>query len=58
MPSSNPNAPKSPITSTKPPKARGLEERGKQLARQAINNLNRLRREKEAAKQAEQRKSA
>ena len=57
MSSSNPNAPKSPTTSTKPPKAPGLEERGEQLLKQALDNLNRARREEEAAKRAEERKS-
>ena len=51
---SNPDAAKSPTPSTKPPKVPGIEERGRQLARQAIDNLNKARLAKEAAAKQKQ----
>jgi hypothetical protein len=48
MPSSKPNATNSPNTSTKPQKALGLEEHADQNQKQAIENLNRLRRSKQS----------
>jgi hypothetical protein len=50
MPSSNLSVPTSPISSTKQPKAGGLEKRADEVAQQIVNNLNRARKQKEAAK--------
>ena len=53
MPSSNQDARTSEKPSTKRPKAPGLEERADQIAQKVVDNLNRLRGEKEAAKKRE-----
>jgi hypothetical protein len=51
-----PEGPMTPKPSTKQPKAPGIEERADQLAQQAIDNLNRLRREKEGSSALEEAK--
>jgi hypothetical protein len=53
MPSSTGNDPSFPAPPTKPVEEPEAKRGGRELAQQAIDNLNRLRQEKEAAKKRE-----
>jgi hypothetical protein len=47
MASSNLSVPKSPSTSTKPPRELTMDERGEQLVQQALRNLRRAAQQKQ-----------